>query len=70
MLFFQTLIAHGALGWADELVFAGIIFLFLAMMGIQWVKARNTEFEDTPSPVDVDTSDVETTDTGDRFRLD
>jgi len=68
MLFLQTLIAHGALGWADELVFAGIIFLFLAMMGIQWVKARNTEFEDTPSPAD--TPDVETTDTGDRFRLD
>lgn len=40
-------LAHGALGWYDELVFLGIAVLFIVMMGITWFRSRNMEFDDT-----------------------
>lgn len=39
-------LAHGALGWYDELIFLGIAVLFLAMMGITWFRSRNMDFEE------------------------
>ena len=39
---FQVILAHGALGWFDELIFLGIAAIFLTIMGISWVKSRNT----------------------------
>jgi len=63
------LLAHGALGWWDEIIFAGVVFFFLVMMGLQWVKSRadgETTAEDTPSATDVPTAETKT----DHFRLD
>lgn len=42
-----VVLAHGALGWYDELVFLGIIVLFLVMMGISWFRSRNMDFAET-----------------------
>jgi len=41
------LLAHGALGSYDELLFIGVAVIFLVMMGISWVRSRNL-----PPPVD------------------
>ena len=45
------ILAHGALGEWDELVFLSIAAIFLIMMGISWVRSRVStpeELEDTP----------------------
>jgi hypothetical protein len=41
-------LAHGALGGWDEIVFLGVAFIFLVMMGISWVRSRNVppQFEE------------------------
>jgi len=36
------LLAHGALGVWDEVIFLSIAAIFFIMMGIAWVKSRNT----------------------------
>jgi hypothetical protein len=62
------ILAHGALGGWDELVFLGVAAIFLTMMGISWVKNRNntlqpenpeapTTAEPTPTPSETDTPD-------------
>lgn len=38
-----VLLAHGALGPFDEILFIGVAVIFLVMMGISWVRSRNTE---------------------------
>jgi len=37
------ILAHGALGVWDEVIFLGIAAIFFIMMGISWVKSRNTQ---------------------------
>jgi len=44
-MYIPILLAHGALGNWDELVFLGVAAIFLTMMGISWIKSRNS----TPS---------------------
>ena len=39
------ILAHGALGYWDELVFVGVIVVFVAMMGISWFRSRTIEPE-------------------------
>ncbi len=39
---FQVILAHGALGPYDELIMLGVMTIFLVMMGISWVRSRNT----------------------------
>lgn len=34
------ILAHGALGIWDEVIFIGVAAVFLAMMGISWVRSR------------------------------
>jgi hypothetical protein len=43
-------LAHGALGNFDELIFLGVAVIFFVMMGVSWVKSRNTQpkFEELP----------------------
>jgi len=36
------LLAHGALGDFDEVIYLSAAFIFLCLMGIQWVVSRNT----------------------------
>jgi len=58
-------LAHGALGIYDEVIFLGIIALFVTMMGISWIVSRNTK----PNLDSEPTSESEQSDTQDRFKL-
>ncbi|MEO8392534.1 MAG: hypothetical protein ABI700_06045, partial [Chloroflexota bacterium] len=44
----HVILAHGALGPYDELIMGSAAVIFLIIMGISWVRSRNTrpEFED------------------------
>ena len=55
------LLAHGALGDFDEVIYLSAAFIFLCIMGVQWVISRNThpKFE----------SNNEKPETGEHFRL-
>jgi len=61
------LLAHGALGWADEIIFASVAFFFLVMMGLQWVKSRADGEADDVDITPGETSNPENS--ADRFRL-
>lgn len=63
-----VLLAHGALGPYDELIFAGVGVAFLIMMGISWLRSRNAPELDEPILTDDETPPV--VDKPDRFRLD
>ena len=60
-----TVLAHGALGAADEIILIGVAVGFLILMAISFVNNRNKKFEDdeiaTPEPQP---------DQPDHFRLD
>lgn len=49
---FTNLLAHGALGGWDEVIFAGVGIAFVVMMGISWIKSRSSEpiLEEEPQP--------------------
>jgi len=40
------LLAHGALGYWDELIFLGVAVIFIGMMFVSWTRSRFTEFTD------------------------
>ena len=42
-----VILAHGALGPFDEIIFLSIAGVFLAMMGISWVRSQQLPDEDT-----------------------
>lgn len=62
------ILAHGALGGFDELIFLGIAVVFLGLMGVSWLKSRNMpeELEEKPA----DSTPVQEPEAPDRFRLD
>ena len=62
------ILAHGALGPWDELMFLGVGAVFLVMMGISWVRSRNTppEIDESADPAAQPTPDA---DAPDHFRL-
>ncbi|MCB9456116.1 MAG: hypothetical protein H6671_09025 [Anaerolineaceae bacterium] len=39
---FPVILAHGALGIWDEVIFISVAAIFLVVMGISWVKSRMT----------------------------
>lgn len=39
------ILAHGSLGNWDEVIFLSVAAIFLIVMGISWVKSRNTRPE-------------------------
>ncbi len=45
-MIFPIFLAHGALGWWDELIFLGIIVIFLGMMGVSWFRSRGADYEE------------------------
>ena len=70
---FPIILAHGALGPFDELIMLGAAVIFLVMMGISWVKSRNTrpEFAEQEEKIKRDQSETTSTpDAPDRFTLD
>ena len=40
------LLAHGALGAWDELVFVGIAIVFVGMMAFSWLRSQQVDDED------------------------
>jgi hypothetical protein len=42
------LLAHGALGWFDEILFIGVGLGFLAMMALSWLRSRQLPDADDP----------------------
>lgn len=44
-------LAHGALGYWDEVIFIGIVVIFIGFMASSWIKSRNEALytdDDTP----------------------
>ena len=59
-----TPIAHGSLGQWDELIFIGVIVVFITLMAVNFIESRNSEPElDKPQTDDAPPRD-------DRFQLD
>ena len=68
-----VILAHGALGPYDELIFLGVAVIFLVMMGISWVKSRSAQpplDSADAEPASAVARDEPTPETPDRFRLD
>ncbi len=40
------ILAHGALGPFDEIIFLGIAIVFLGMMGMSWLRSQQLEADD------------------------
>ncbi|MBI1259298.1 MAG: hypothetical protein GC204_17675 [Chloroflexi bacterium] len=68
----HVILAHGALGPYDELIMAGAATIFLVMMGISWVRSRNTrpDFEEAELKEENQRVQPDKADEPDRFRLD
>lgn len=69
---FPVVLAHGALGPYDELIMLGAVVVFLVMMGISWVRSRNTrpEFEQAREDDAEKSEVVEPRENPEHFRLD
>ena len=61
-------LAHGALGYWDEMIFIGVAVVFIVVMGISWVKSRNTEPDFAQPPPESDSTEPES-DAPDHFEL-
>lgn len=65
----MVILAHGALGVWDEVIFLSVAAVFLIMMGISWIRSRSAPVEDVDDqPHETPTAAPPHTD--DRFRLD
>ncbi len=61
------ILAHGALGPFDEMIFLGIAVVFLGLMGVSWLKSRNIPDElEEEKPAEA----AQEPEAPDRFRLD
>ena len=65
----MMILAHGSLGWFDELIFLGIIILFAVMMFIGWFRSRGDNFETDLMPKKPK-NDPTDSDSPERFQLD
>lgn len=76
MMNLPVILAHGALGWWDEIIFFSISVIFLVMMGRSWLKSRSMEpdFDDATESDTVSTSapsnHAESEVASEHFRLD
>ena len=42
----HIILAHGALGIFDEVIYLSIVVIFVGFMGVSWVRARNQTIEE------------------------
>lgn len=63
-----VVLAHGALGPFDEIIFIGVAAIFLVLMGVSWVRSRNTPLEIEDENV-IPTFTPETPEHTERFTL-
>lgn len=59
------ILAHGALGIFDELLFIGVAVTFLVMMGISWWMSRRNAPPEESKPLD----EPDSTTQDERYRL-
>jgi hypothetical protein len=67
------ILAHGALGGFDEVIFIGVAIVFIVMMGASWIKSRSMEpllDEDEPEPNSDKPSESTSTSNNDHSQLD
>lgn len=66
-----TVVAHGALGPWDEVIFLGVAAVFLVFMGISWVRSRSMEpdYEDEDTVTETTGPTVPAAQNGERFEL-
>jgi hypothetical protein len=66
-----TLLAHGALGIWDEMIFLGVVVIFVAMMGISWARSRfNSDAIEDDAPAATPTTESPTPQPdGEHFKL-
>lgn len=62
------ILAHGALGGYDEIIFVTVGVIFVVMMAISWLKSRNNLPEDEDTVVPATPPDVPA-ESPDRYRL-
>ena len=65
---YPSILAHGALGPFDELIFLGVGVVFLVMIGISWLKSRNIQpdFDEPKTSQQSESADIAQPD---RFKL-
>ncbi len=47
-----AILAHGALGPFDEIIFIGVAIGFLVMMGISWLRSQQLPADEQEEPAD------------------
>lgn len=62
-------LAHGALGAWDEIIFISVFAVFLAIMGIAWVRSRAIGDRDIDDDEPASPFDTPADDSPDRFTL-
>lgn len=68
-------VAHGALGYWDEVIFGGVVVVFLGFMALSWINTRNATLDSDHSaarqPDDAHAGSTSVPEEApDRFRLD
>jgi len=66
-----VILAHGALGIFDEVIFIGVVLIFGGMMAYAWWRSRNApaEVEGEDSPEQPPVENPESAQNPDHFRL-
>lgn len=54
-----VILAHGALGPFDEIIFIGIAVIFLGMMGVSWLRSQDLEDDELEPGEPAASSDAE-----------
>jgi hypothetical protein len=68
-MFLPPVLAHGALGVFDEIIFASVAVIFIVMMALSWFKSRNSLPEMDDEAVTPATPQDSAPESPDRFRL-
>lgn len=64
------LLAHGALGWYDDLIFLAVVVIFLGLMLVGWFRSRGENFETDLMPEKPKNDESDDSDSPERFQLD
>lgn len=76
---FSFVLAHGALGPFDEIIFLGVGVVFFVLMGVSWLRSRDQAADDVPPSPQPETpgitphetsTDPAARDAADRYTLD
>ena len=54
-----VILAHGALGPFDEIIFIGIAVIFLGMMGLSWLRSQALEDDEWDAAEPASAADAE-----------